>query len=205
VVALSGGIASGKSAVCARLAAHGVPVFDADIAARAVVEPGQPALTEIVDAFGADMVDEQGRLRRRALRERVFTDAAQRRVLEAIVHPRVRTHLRAQVEAARAPYVVLAIPLLVEAWDDYDWVDRVVMVDCAPQTQLQRLLQRDGITIELAHHMLAAQASRAARLALADEVLNNDGTLSELHSATDAMHDRLSQRAHAHAQRVTGR
>jgi dephospho-CoA kinase len=191
VVALSGGVASGKSAVCERLSALGVPVFDADLAAREVVQPGQPALAEIMRAFGADIVDAHGQLRRRALRERVFGDTAQRRVLEAIVHPRVRARLRAQVDAANAPYVVLAIPLLVEAWQDYAWVDCVVMIDCAPETQLRRLTQRDGITRELAERMLDAQSSRAARLTLADEVLSNEGTLAELHLATDALHARL--------------
>jgi dephospho-CoA kinase len=200
VVALSGGVASGKSAVCARLAEHGVPIFDADVAARAVVEPEQPALIEIVAVFGADIIDERGRLRRRALRERVFADPKQRRALEAIVHPRVREYLRAQVDTARAPYVVLAIPLLVEAWHDYRWVDRVVMVDCTIQTQLHRLMQRDGVTRELAERMIAAQSSRAARLALADEVLTNDGTLSELLVAVDGLHQRLSEHAQTRTQ-----
>lgn len=188
-VVVTGGVASGKSAVCERFAALGVPVFDADVAAREVVEPGQPALAEVVDAFGADVIDAQGRLDRRRLRALVFADREARRRLEAIVHPRVRARLRAQVAQARGPYVVVAIPLLVEGGGraNYPWIDRVLVVDAAPATQLERLVRRDGIDHALAQAMIEAQSTRGQRLAAADDVIANDGDLAQLHAAVDAM------------------
>lgn len=188
-VVVTGGVASGKSAVCERFAALGVPVFDADVAAREVVEPGQPALAEVVDAFGADVIDAQGRLDRRRLRALVFADREARRRLEAIVHPRVRALLRAQVAQARGPYVVVAIPLLVEGGGraNYPWIDRVLVVDAAPATQLERLVRRDGIDHALAQAMIEAQSTRGQRLAAADDVIANDGDLAQLHAAVDAM------------------
>ena len=188
-VVVTGGVASGKSAVCERFAALGAPVFDADVAAREVVEPGQPALAEVVDAFGPDVLDAQGRLDRRRLRARVFADPEARRRLEAIVHPRVRARLRAQVAQARGPYVVVAIPLLVEGGGraNYPWIDRVLVVDAAPATQLERLVRRDGIDHALAQAMIEAQSTRGQRLAAADDVIANDGDLAQLHAAVDAM------------------
>ena len=188
-VVVTGGVASGKSAVCERFAALGVPVFDADVAAREVVEPGQPALAEVVDAFGAAVIDAQGRLDRRRLRALVFADREARRRLEAIVHPRVRARLRAQVAQARGPYVVVAIPLLVEGGGraNYPWIDRVLVVDAAPATQLERLVRRDGIDHALAQAMIEAQSTRGQRLAAADDVIANDGDLAQLHAAVDAM------------------
>ena len=188
-VVVTGGVASGKSAVCERFAALGVPVFDADVAAREVVEPGQPALAEVVDAFGADVLDAQGRLDRRRLRALVFADREARRRLEAIVHPRVRARLRAQVAQAPGPYVVVAIPLLVEGGGraNYPWIDRVLVVDAAPATQLERLVRRDGIDHALAQAMIEAQSTRGQRLAAADDVIANDGDLAQLHAAVDAM------------------
>ena len=189
VVVVTGGVASGKSAVCDRFAALGAPVFDADVAAREVVEPGQPALAEVVDAFGPDVLDAQGRLDRRRLRARVFADPEARRRLEAIVHPRVRARLRAQVAQARGPYVVVAIPLLVEGGGrvNYPWIDRVLVVDAAPAKQLERLVRRDGIDHALAQAMIGAQSTREQRLAAADDVIGNDGDLAQLHAAVDAM------------------
>lgn len=189
VVVVTGGVASGKSAVCDRFAALGAPVFDADVAAREVVEPGQPALAEVVDAFGPDVLDAQGRLDRRRLRARVFADPEARRRLEAIVHPRVRARLRAQVAQARGPYVVVAIPLLVEGGGraNYPWIDRVLVVDAAQATQFERLVRRDGIDHALAQAMIGAQSTREQRLAAADDVIGNDGDLAQLHAAVDAM------------------
>lgn len=194
-VGLTGGIASGKSAACARLAAHGVAVVDADVAAREVVTPGQPALDEVVARFGPAVLAADGTLDRAALRARVFADPAQRRALEAILHPRVRERMRAQADAAAGDYVVLAIPLLAESGADYSWLDAVVVVDVPEDVQLARLVARDGNDGTLARAMIAAQAPRAARLALADEVIDNRGTLAELHAAVDALHQRLRERA----------
>jgi dephospho-CoA kinase len=196
-VGLTGGVASGKSAACARLAALGVPIVDADVVAREVVEPGQPALAEIAARFGAGVIGSDGRLDRAALRTRVFADPAERRALEAITHPRVRERMRAQADAAAGPYVVLAIPLLAESGADYSWLDAIVVVDVPESVQLQRLLSRDGNDEALARAMIAAQAPRARRLALADEVIDNSGTLEDLHAAVDALHGRLLARAAA--------
>lgn len=188
VVALTGGVASGKSAVASRFEALDVTVYDADVAARAVVEPGEPALAEIAAAFGTEVLDTDGRLNRRRLRERVFAMPAQRAALEAIVHPRVHTWLRERVAIGAGTYCVLAIPLLAETWPQYDWVDRVLVVDVPEDMQIARLVHRDGIDTNLARQMLAAQAMRAQRLAIADDVIDNSGPPETLDAAVAAMH-----------------
>jgi dephospho-CoA kinase len=196
-VGLTGGIASGKSAVADRLASHGATIIDADRVAREVVEPGQPALAEVLARFGADLLGADGRLDRAALRRKVFDDPAERRALEAILHPRIRALVRARAEAARGPYCVVAVPLLVESGGDYGWLDLVVVVDVPEPVQLARLMARDGLTEPLARAMIEAQASRERRLQRADEVVRNDGTLADLHRAVDALHLRLLARANA--------
>lgn len=190
--AITGGVASGKSAACARFAALGVPVFDADVVARELVAPGQPALDEIVATFGADMLDASGALDRRRMRERIFADGEAKARLEAILHPRVRVALRARAEANTEPYCLLAIPLLVES-GHYGWVDGVIVVDVDEATQVARLTRRDGVDETLARRMVAAQVPRAARLAIATHVLDNTGTLAGLEAQVDALHARLSQ------------
>ncbi|HEU4663905.1 MAG TPA: dephospho-CoA kinase, partial [Dokdonella sp.] len=136
VVALTGGVASGKSAAAARFAALGAHVIDADVVARELVEPGQPALREIVAAFGADALQTDGTLDRRALRERVFADAAARRRLEAILHPRVRDVLLRRARTPRDGYAMVVVPLLAENAPEYAWVDRVLVVDVPREVQL---------------------------------------------------------------------
>lgn len=190
-VAVTGGISSGKSAVCARLAELGATLVDADVVAREVVAPGQPALAEIRAAFGDAMIAADGALDRARMRRHVFADPAERIRLEAILHPRIRTRMRELAAKAPGAYCVLAIPLLVESGGAYDWVDRVVVVDVPPDEQVRRLVARDGIDARLARDMVAAQVSRATRLAIADEVLVNDGTLAELRERTDALHAKL--------------
>ena len=184
VIALTGGIASGKTAVSDRFAALGVPVVDTDVIAREVVAPGQPLLARIVDHFGDTVLDEDGALDRRALRDIVFTDAAARRALEGLMHPAILAETRRRVAALAAPFVVVVIPLLAEI-GRRDWVDRVLVVDAPPSAQLARLQRRDGVSREQAEAALAAQASREARLAIADDVIVNDGTLEELLAAVD--------------------
>ncbi|MGB5851303.1 MAG: dephospho-CoA kinase [Rhodanobacter sp.] len=190
VVALTGGVAAGKSAVTRRFEALGVPVHDADVAAREVVAPGSEGLAEVVDVFGADVLDSRGQLDRPAMRRRVFADPAARRRLEAIIHPRVRAWLRERALAGTAPYCLLAIPLLVENIEQYRWVDRVLVVDVPESVQLARLLVRDGIDETLARRMIAQQASRADRLALADDVIDNSGDESALDQAVAELHRR---------------
>ena len=177
IIGLTGGVASGKSEVTRRFEALGVAVADADLAARAVVEPGQPALAAIAARFGAGILLPDGRLDRRQLRELVFADMQARRDLEAITHPAIRALLRTQCLAAPGPYAIAAIPLLAEAGGraGYPWLDRIVVVDAPMELQRSRLMQRDGVDEALAMRMIAAQATREARLAIADEVVVNDG------------------------------
>lgn len=192
VVAVTGGVASGKSAATRAFEALGITVADADVAARAVVEPGQPALAEIEAVFGGGVLLADGRLDRAAMRERVFADPAAKSTLEGLLHPRIRAWLRAACEQAAGPYVVAAIPLLAEGGGrgTYPWLRRVLVVDVPTEVQISRLMQRDGSSPELAQRMVAAQASRAERLALADDVIVNDGALEALELAVGRLHGR---------------
>jgi len=189
VVALTGGIASGKGAVAECFVGNGVPVFDADVVARELVQAGTPALAEIATVFGAQMLTASGELDRRRMRELVFADPAERHRLEAILHPRVRTALQQAAEDCNAPYCVLVIPLLAEHRSDYDFIDRVVVVDLSPRIQIERLQQRDHCTREAADRSLAAQAPREQRLAIADDVIDNDGDKSALGPIVARLHE----------------
>ena len=191
IVGLTGGVASGKSEVTRRFQALGVEVVDADVAAREVVEPGQPSLARIAERFGAGMLLADGRLDRRQLRERVFADAQARRDLEAITHPAIRARVKAQAQAAPGPYAVVAVPLLAEAGRAaYPWMARVLVVDAPESLQHDRLMRRDGVDEALAARMIAAQASRTVRLAIADDVILNDGDPAHLDTAVAALHAR---------------
>ncbi|MGH8213396.1 MAG: dephospho-CoA kinase [Rhodanobacteraceae bacterium] len=190
VVALTGGVASGKSAVARRFEALGIHVYDADAAARSVVEPGEPALTEIEFVFGPQVLDADGTLNRRALRERIFDDAVARGKLEAIVHPRVHAWLLRRAAMDRGPYCMLMIPLLAETWPRYDFVDQVLLVDAPEEIQIARLVQRDGVTRGQARLTLDAQATRAQRRALAQDVIVNDGDESALDAQVAALHSK---------------
>ena len=186
-VALTGGIASGKSTVADLFAALGVPVIDTDVIARQVVEPGQPALAEIAATFGPDVLDADGRLDRRRMRERIFTDPDAKRRLEAILHPAIRAEMERQSMAAQGPYQVLVIPLLTEG-GRRDHVDRVLLVDVPEELQIQRLMMRDGVSHEQAQASLNAQATRAQRLALADDVIRNTGRVDGLRTQVAELH-----------------
>jgi dephospho-CoA kinase len=167
-------------------------VADADQAARDVVAPGTPGLAAVVDAFGAEALDASGALDRAAMRRRVFADPSARARLEAIIHPAVRARLRADCEAAPGPYAIAAIPLFAEAGREAyaGWVDRVLVIDVPVDVQLARLLARDGIDEPLARRMIAAQATREARLAIADDVIVNDGPLEALGPQVARLHAR---------------
>jgi dephospho-CoA kinase len=178
-VGLTGGIASGKSTVANLFAERGVPVIDLDRVARQVVEPGRPALAEIVAAFGDGVLGPDGRLDRVALRRRVFDDDPSRKKLETVLHPRILEATVNLAAAAGGPYQLIVIPLLVES-GLVGWLDRVLVVDCPPETQLARLIARDGGDETLARGILAAQASRADRLAAAADVIVNDGPAERL-------------------------
>lgn len=185
-IGLTGGIASGKTTVAELFAARGVPVLDTDQIARDVVAPGTPGLEEVAQAFGPGVLAADGSLDRRALRERVFADPAERRRLEAMLHPRIRAELERRSAAAGGPYQVLVIPLLVEG-DGRTRVDRVLVVDCPEEVQVARLVARDGGTEAGARAILGAQATRAERLAAADDVIENHGAREALEAAVAAL------------------
>lgn len=185
-VALTGGIASGKSTVADLFAALGVPVIDTDVIARQVVEPGQPTLAQVVAEFGAEVLDASGRIDRRRMRERIFADPDAKRRLESILHPAIRAEMARQSLAAQGPYQVLVIPLLTEG-GSRDHVDRVLLVDVPEELQIQRLMMRDGVSHGQAQASLNAQATRAERLAMADDVVRNTGRVDGLRDAVAAL------------------
>lgn len=188
-IGLTGGIASGKSTVAQRFSELGVPVIDADEAARAVVAPGTTGLSQVIARFGPRVLAENGELNRRALRDLIFSDPGSRQDLERILHPLIRADMDRRARAAVGPYLVLAIPLLVEG-GSHDRVDRVLVVDVDEAVQLQRVMARDGGTLDQARAILASQSSRSARLAAADDVLLNSGTVMDLRQSVDHLHDR---------------
>jgi dephospho-CoA kinase len=192
VVGLTGGIASGKSEVARRFQARDIPVIDADVLARDAVAPGSDGLAAVVARFGVGVVAADGQLDRAALRRLVFDDAQARTALESIVHPRVRAAVEAGCRAATSPYVIAAIPLLAEGGGrtGYPYFDRILVVDAPVATQRARLVARDGITSELADRMIAAQASRAQRLAIADDVIVNAGEREALEPAVAHLDER---------------
>lgn len=201
IIGLTGGVASGKSALAERFLAHGVVVADADVAAREAVAAGSEGLAEVVAAFGREVLDAAGALDRAAMRRRVFDDADARKRLETIVHPRVRAALQAQCAAASGRYAIAAIPLLAEGGgrQAYPWLARILLVDVPRQTQIARLLQRDGIDVALAGQMIDAQATRRERLAIADDVVVNDGPLARLDEAAEELDARYRMLADATA------
>lgn len=188
VVALTGGIAAGKSAVSKRFEALGIHVYDADIAAREAIAPGSEGLRAVVEHFGPGVLDAKGQLDRAAMRQRVFGNDQELRALEAITHPRVRSWLHDHAKADQGPYCLLAIPLLAENIAHYSWVDRVLVVDAPEAIQLERLVRRDGIDEALARRMIERQASRGDRLELAHDVIENHGDEAELDLAVAGLH-----------------
>jgi len=197
-IALTGGIASGKSAAADHFAALGVPVLDTDRIAREVVEPGTPTLARLVEAFGPDILDDSGRRDRARMLERVFTHPEERRRLEAITHPAIREELARQSAQASGPYQIHVIPLLVEGGRAAQY-DRVLVVDCPEAEQVRRVMARDGSSRVQAERILASQASRAQRLAVADDVIDNTGSLDELRAHVARLHEKYLRLAAARA------
>lgn len=189
MVGLTGGIASGKSTVADRFAARGVAVLDADQVARDVVERGQPALARIVDEFGPGVLGADGRLDRRALRRIVFADSERRRLLESILHPVIRAEMARRAAKAEGAYQIHMIPLLVEG-RGREGLDRILVVDCSPEIQLQRLLARDAESAAQARAIIAAQADRTTRLRAADDIIHNDGPPDALERQVEMLHQR---------------
>jgi len=197
-VALTGGIASGKSTVAALFAALGVPVIDMDALAREVVAPGSALLAQVIARFGPGVRSADGSLDRRALREIVFHDARARQELENMLHPAIVARAAQLSAAAKGPYQIIVVPLLAETGAASQY-DRVLLIDCDEAQQRARLAQRDGGTIELVEAALAAQASRATRLALADEVIRNDGEPAALEPKVRELHRQYLELAAARA------
>jgi dephospho-CoA kinase len=196
VVGLTGGIASGKSAAADEFARLGVTVVDTDLLAREVVVPGSPGLAEIVAHFGAAVLDGAGQLDRRQLRTRIFADPAERLVLEAITHPRIRELALAAVRQSQSSYTLVVVPLLAEK-GRYAFIDRVLLIDVDPHVQLQRLQSRDALERQLAEKMIAAQATRQQRLAIADDVIDNSADLATLYARVALQHQRYLQLANS--------
>ena len=197
IVGLTGGIASGKSEVSRRFEALGITVADADIAAREVVAVGSTGLAAIAELFGAGVLQADGSLDRAYLRQRVFANPDERRALEAITHPAIRARVRGICEAATSPYAIAAIPLLTEAGGrpSYPWLQRILVVDAPEEVQHARLLSRDNIDVALAERMIQAQASRTQRLALADDVIVNDGHPDALQAHIEVLDARYRELA----------
>jgi len=191
VVGLTGGIGSGKSAVADLFAARGVNVVDADAVAHALTKSGGGAMPAIRAEFGDDVADGDGALDRAAMRARVFADPSARKRLEAILHPMIREESERRLAAgADAPYAILMVPLLVESGNYRERVDRIAVVDCAEATQIARVMSRNGLSREEVERILAAQATRAERLAAADDVIDNDGALAALAPQVERLHSR---------------
>jgi dephospho-CoA kinase len=196
-VGLTGGIASGKTTVASLFAARGAPVLDTDVIAREVVEPGRPALAALVGSQGPGILDREGRLDRALLRDRLFADEAVRREVEGILHPAILAELERQSQAGGGPYQVFVIPLLVEAKLRHV-VDRVLVVDCAEEDQIRRLMARDGESRADAARMLASQATRETRLAAADDMIDNGGETADLPAQVDRLDRKYRELAARH-------
>jgi dephospho-CoA kinase len=187
-IALTGGIASGKSTVAQLFVTLGARLIDTDQVAREIVTPGSPVLQQVVARFGAGVLA-AGALDRTKLRQLVFADAQARADLEAIMHPAIRERVAALSAVAGGPYQLIAVPLLAETGTQGDY-DRVLVVDCDPQLQLQRLMARDQLAEVDARRMISAQADRAARLAIADDVIRNAGDITRLAAQVQELHAR---------------
>jgi len=195
-VGITGGIGSGKTALTDWLSTQGVVIVDADLAARVVVEPGQPALAEIAAQLGQEYLSPDGQLDRAALRKLVFADDAKRRTLESITHPRIRDELTRQMAAAQSAYVVLSSPLLLESGQS-EMVDLSVVVDVPEAVQIERTMARDQNERALVEQIMAAQLDRATRISRADIVIDNSGSLEALHIRGARLHRTLLARASA--------
>ena len=192
IVGLTGGIGSGKSAVADLLAARGAAIVDTDAIAHELTGPGGAAIPEVREAFGDACIAPDGAMDRRKVRGLVFADPAARKRLEALLHPLIRAESERRIAASTgaAPYAVHVVPLLIESKDYRSRVDRVLVVDCAEAVQVERVKQRSGLAGDEVRRIIAAQAPRAARLAAADDVVDNSGPISTLGAQVEALHAR---------------
>lgn len=196
IIGLTGGIASGKSTATNFFHSLGVPVIDADQISHKLVEPGNPAFTEITAQFGNQYIGRDGRLDRARLRRLVFADPSQRVILENILHPRIRHEIAQQISGLDTPYCIVCIPLLVET-GQMDLVDRVLVIDAPVERQVERLQRRDALSDAEIQAILDTQASRQERLRYADDIVINDGSLTNLHKKLTALHHEYLDRSSA--------
>jgi len=188
VVGLTGGIGSGKSTVAALFKTKGVPIIDADEWARKIIQPGEPALVEIMQLFGKDIILANGELDRARLKKMVFSNDAKRKQLEQLLHPLIRAEMKKQIEALDAPYCIAMIPLLLETTPN-PLIDRILVIDTSEELQILRTMARDNLSREDVEAILKTQMSRAQRLALADDVIVNDSTDEALISQVNKLHE----------------
>lgn len=193
VVGLTGGIGSGKSAVADEFARLGAGIVDTDVIAHQLTEAGGAAVPAIALTFGKELVTASGAMDRIRMRERVFGNPEERRTLEAILHPMIRQESDRRIADAREPYVIYVVPLLVESGDYRNRVDRVLVVDCPEEVQIARVRRRSGLSEEQVRAIIAAQASRTTRLAAADDLVDNSGTLGAMREQVNALHRRYLQ------------
>ncbi len=186
-IGLTGGIASGKTTVCELFAQYGIEIIDADIIARELVQPGQPALTEIEQCFGAEYLSDDGQLNRPQLRQLIFSNAEAKHQLEAILHPKIRQRILKLTDLASSPYVILCVPLLIES-QMQSLVDRIIVVNASEQSQLARLCSRDNVTLSQAKNMVDAQLSNQQRLAFADDIIDNENDQKLLAEKVEHLH-----------------
>jgi len=195
VIGVTGGIGSGKSTAAQLFADYGAALVDTDAIALALTQPGQPAVTEIVRSFGPEYITPAGALDRAHMRERVFSDPRARQALEAILHPLIRAQVAVEVSTARAPYVLVLIPLLVETGGYRELIERVLVIDVEERVQIERTMARSALTEEQVRAIMATQASRQQRLAAADDIIENSGNLERLRSQVQDLHQRYLQLA----------
>lgn len=194
IVGVTGGIGSGKSAICNAFVKFGIDIVDADIVAREVVVPGSDGLLEITENFGPQVIDSNGQLDRKKLRGIIFEDDSKRQLLESILHPRIRRRVESQLAAATSDYCLLCVPLMIERGNSYH-VDRLLVVDCPEDTQISRVMARDNLTREQVLAIMATQATRQQRLEKADDVIMNDGSIEELEKRVASLHRDYLQRS----------
>ncbi len=187
ILGLTGGIGSGKSAASQWFETQGICVVDADVVAREVVSIGQPALAQIQQQFGDWVLQDNGELNRRALRDHIFADAAARHALESITHPAIRNSIIQQLAAARSPYTILVSPLLFET-AQHQLTQRTLLIDAPESLQLQRASQRDFQSVEQIQSIMASQMSREQKQQLADDIVLNDGDLAHLYTQLASLH-----------------
>jgi dephospho-CoA kinase len=198
VVGLTGGIGSGKTTVAQAFARLDVPLIDTDVIARELVAPGLPALKAIVSHFGNSFLTRDGELDRPKLREIVFSSAEQRAELERILHPRIREVVQSRLAELDVPYCLIIIPLLSET-GGYPFLDRVLLVDAAEETQIARTMARDGLERQQVEQILASQSSREQRRAIADDIIDNNGDSASIQQQVEALHQHYLRLAESRA------